>query len=106
MPPWAHHVEPVSGAEITYARLSPSAAERPATPAAVGQLKTPWGLAATDAHGFNTMGFSPEGEMYFQYAVTSDSTSYTIAARSDISRAPEFLSWNGVPCGRIVHGDF
>jgi len=29
---------------------------------------------------------------------------HIIAARPDISRAPEFLSWNGVPCGRIVHG--
>jgi len=29
---------------------------------------------------------------------------HIIAARPDTSRVPELLSWNGVSCGRIVHG--
>jgi prepilin-type N-terminal cleavage/methylation domain-containing protein len=82
--------------ESYYAEYKLYVSALPAAPAAVGQLKTQWGLAATDAHGFNTMGFAPEGELYFQYAVSSDTTSYTIAARSDIDGDLVFNTWGYV----------
>jgi prepilin-type N-terminal cleavage/methylation domain-containing protein len=82
--------------ESYYAEYNLYVSAQPAMPVTVGRLKTPWGLAATDAHSFNTMGFSPEGELYFQYAVTSNSTSYTIAARSDIDGDSTFNTWGYV----------
>ena len=65
----------------------------PPMPVAIGAQKTSWGLPVTDPHGFNTLGFTPEGAMYFQYAVTTDSTSYTIAARSDVDGDGTFNTW-------------
>ena len=45
----------------------------------------PWGLDPSDDHGFNRIGFSPEGWVYFQYGATSNGGSaLTIAARSDL----------------------
>ena len=82
--------------ESYYAEYNLYVSANPAMPVAVGQLKTSWGLPATVAHGFNTMGFAPEGELYFQYAVSSDSTSYTIAARSDIDGDTVFNTWGYV----------
>jgi prepilin-type N-terminal cleavage/methylation domain-containing protein len=57
----------------------------PPVPTTVGPTKQPWGLAPGDSHGFNKLGYVPEGQVYFQYGVTSDgNTAYTIAARSDL----------------------
>jgi type IV pilus assembly protein PilA len=36
-----------------------------------GASKQPWGLAPTAAHGFNTVGFVPEGEIFYNYAVNA-----------------------------------
>ena len=35
-------------------------------------------------HGFSTLGWSPEGSVFFQYAVAATSTAYTISAAADI----------------------
>jgi prepilin-type N-terminal cleavage/methylation domain-containing protein len=82
--------------ESYYAEYNIYVSAQPAAPVAVGQLKVPWGLSETDAHGFNTIGFTPEGELYFQYAVTSDTTSYTIAARSDLDGDSVYNTWGYV----------
>jgi prepilin-type N-terminal cleavage/methylation domain-containing protein len=82
--------------ESYYAEYNLYVSAQPATPAAVGQLKVPWGLSTSDAHGFNTIGFAPEGELYFQYSVSSDTTSYTIAARSDIDGDSVYNTWGYV----------
>jgi prepilin-type N-terminal cleavage/methylation domain-containing protein len=82
--------------ESYYAEYNLYVSAQPAMPVTVGQLKVPWGLSASDAHGFNTMGYSPEGALYFQYSVASDTTSYTISARSDIDGNGAFNTWGYV----------
>lgn len=69
----------------------------PPTPATVGSGSQSWGLAAGDSHGFNSIGYVPEGQVYFQYGVTSDGASaYTIAARSDLDGDGIYNTWGYV----------
>ena len=55
-------------------------------PAAVpGVQKVAFTIPVTDPpHGFSTLGWSPEGSVFFQYAVAATSTAYTISAAADI----------------------
>lgn len=69
---------------------------QPPVPAAVGSAKVPWPLAPTDPHGFNTLGFRPEGAGYFQYAASASGASYTAAARSDLDSDTVFNTWGYV----------
>jgi prepilin-type N-terminal cleavage/methylation domain-containing protein len=69
----------------------------PARPLAVGPQAQPWELNPSDNHGFNQIGFAPEGRLYFQYSATSDGASaLTIAARSDIDGNGIFNTWGYV----------
>jgi prepilin-type N-terminal cleavage/methylation domain-containing protein len=69
----------------------------PPIPGAVGNAKVSWGLAATDPHGFNRMGFKVEGAGYFQYGVTSNgSTAFTAAGRSDLDGDALYNTWGYV----------
>ncbi len=43
-------------------------------------VKVSWGLAPTASHGFNTVGWSPEGNVFFQYAVATSAVWDTYAA--------------------------
>jgi len=80
-----------------YAEYSIYVSAMPPTPASVGAAKQPWGLAPGDAHGFNAIGFAPEGQVYFQYGVTSDAnTAYTVAARSDLDGDGLYKTWGYV----------
>jgi prepilin-type N-terminal cleavage/methylation domain-containing protein len=80
-----------------YAEYSVYVSAMPATPAAVGPIKQPWGIGPNDPHGFNDLGYAPEGQVYFQYGVTSDgNTAYTIGARSDIDADGGFNTWGYV----------
>ncbi len=85
-------------AEETYfAEWGAYASALPAIPLSVGPGKEPWVLLPTDSHGFNTIGYSPEGEMYFQYGVTSDgATAYTVGARSDVDGDGAYNTWGYV----------
>ena len=66
----------------------------PAVPTTVGSSNAPWSLAPGDAHGFNTLGYRPEGRVYFQYAVAADaSPAYTIEARSDLDGDAAYNTW-------------
>ena len=83
--------------EVYYAEYSVYVSALPATPAAVGPIKQPWGVAPGDPHGFNALGYVPEGQLYYQYGVTSDgSTAYTIGARSDIDADGAYNTWGYV----------
>jgi type IV pilus assembly protein PilA len=70
----------------------------PVTPAAVGSGKQSWPLARSDVHGFNTLGWSPDGAVHFQYGVTVDATgsAFTAAGRSDIDGDTNFNTWGYV----------
>ncbi len=70
----------------------------PPIPAAVSSNRVAWPLAPGDVHGFNQLGFVPEGLVYFQYGVTASQTplAYTIAARSDIDNDAAFNTWGYV----------
>jgi len=93
-------------AEAYYAEYSVYVSAMPATPATVGTTKQPWGVAPGAAHGFNAMGYVPEGQVYFQYGVTSDgSTAYTIGARSDLDGDGVYRTWGYVkPSGDTAAG--
>ncbi len=66
----------------------------PAVPAAVGSTQVDWSLAPGDPHGFNTLGFKPEGKVYYQYAITaSGAPAYTIEARSDLDGDTTYNTW-------------
>ncbi len=57
----------------------------PAVPSTVGPTKTDWPLPPSSTHGFNVLGFRPEGNVYYMYAVTTNGLdAYTAEARSDI----------------------
>jgi prepilin-type N-terminal cleavage/methylation domain-containing protein len=79
-----------------YAEFNSYVSANPPQPATIGQQKTSWPLTASAAHGFNTMGFAPEGQLYFQYAVASDLKSFTIGARSDIDGNGAYNTWGYV----------
>lgn len=92
--------------EAYYAEYSVYVSAMPATPAAVGVMKQPWGIGPEDPHGFNAIGYVPEGQVYFQYGVTSDgSTAYTIGARSDLDGDGAYNTWGYVkPSGDTAAG--
>jgi type II secretory pathway pseudopilin PulG len=83
--------------DVYYAEHSAYVSAMPPVPAAVGPTEQPWGIGPDDPHGFNALGYAPEGQVYFQYGVTSDgSTAYTIGARSDIDADGGFNTWGYV----------
>jgi hypothetical protein len=52
----------------------------PVFPAALPCSKQPWGVAA----GFDTVGWGPEGEVYFQYGAAVSGTAYSLMATGDL----------------------
>jgi type IV pilus assembly protein PilA len=73
------------------------------TPAAVpGASKDAWTLQGIAGANFDTLGWSPEGNVYFQYgvAIPVDGTTYTATASADIDgsgvAAAEIQSWGYV----------
>jgi type IV pilus assembly protein PilA len=82
-----------------------TAAENPAV--APGQQKQAWGLAPNAVHGFNTIGWAPEGDIFYNYSVTAGVWMaingaldvYTVEARSDIDGEGTFNYWGYVKGG-------
>ena len=75
------------------------AAPLPAS-ATFGNQKQNWPAPAT-GDGFSTLGWFPEGEVYYNYAVTlgadaSGAPSYTVEGWSDIDADGQFNSWGYV----------
>ena len=70
----------------------------PVLPLTVGALKEPWVLAPSDEHGFNEIGYAPNGALYFQYGVVTGGAgqAITIAARSDVDGDGLYNTWGYV----------
>jgi prepilin-type N-terminal cleavage/methylation domain-containing protein len=83
--------------EAFFAEWGVYASAVPVLPLVIGPNRAPWVLAASDDHGFNDLGWSPEGALYFQYGVkASGGLGYTIEARSDIDGDGIYNSWGYV----------
>lgn len=74
-----------------------AAALQPA--AAPTSQKTPWGLLPSADHGFNTLGWGPEGDVFFQYQVVAGAPGtpvFTAAASADIDGDGTLQHWGYV----------
>ena len=49
--------------------------------------------ASTTGAGFNTIGWSPEGKVYFSYATTIAANSYTVGAQANIDGTGSSQTW-------------
>jgi len=67
-----------------------------ASPATLPPGKVAYTVAAAGA-GFDILGWSPEGNVYFQYAVASTANAYTVTAQADIDQdGTDLQSWGYV----------
>ena len=83
--------------ESHFAEYNVYVSATPFIPVTVSTQRTQWALLPSDPHGFNSIGFEPDGAVYFQYAVASDGGSaYTIEARSDLDGDDAFSTWGYV----------
>ena len=63
-----------------------------ATPASTGQnVKTDFGGGG--AADFDTLGWSPEGQVFFAYAVEADMNGYTASAGANIDADADWQAW-------------
>jgi len=94
------------GQEAYYAEFNVYVSAMPVVPAIAGPTKRPWSLAPGDSHGFNAIGYVPEGQVYFQFGVKSNGNSaYTIGARSDLDGNSAYRTWGYVkPAGNTSSG--
>ena len=68
-------------------------------PASVpGNQKVSWGLAPAATHGFNTVGWAPEGNVYYQYgvAVSAAFDTYAAEAQSNLDNDTQMNTWGYV----------
>lgn len=83
--------------EIYFAESGVYVSAVPVLPLSIGPVRVAWLLTDTDVHGFNQIGWAPEGELYFQYGVkTNGELAYTIEARSDIDGDGAYNTWGYV----------
>jgi type IV pilus assembly protein PilA len=70
----------------------------PASPSGTVQTnKVPFvDAGGTAAASFNTLGWAPEGQVFFQYAVNMSGSAYTISAQADIDANSSNQSWGYV----------
>ena len=67
-----------------------------------GSSKQPWGLAPNAPHGFNAIGWAPEGEVYFNYGVTANPgmggslDDYVVEAQADLDEDGVTQTWGYV----------
>ena len=65
-----------------------------AAPPAIGSnQKTTFTEVANPGADFNTLGWSPEGQVYFSYAVAVDMAGYTVSAAADIDADTALQGW-------------
>lgn len=85
------------GQETYFAENGAYVSAVPVLPLSIGPVKEPWVLSETDVHGFNEIGWMPEGKLHFQYgAKTNGELAYTLEARSDIDGDGIYNSWSYV----------
>ncbi|UCE85984.1 MAG: prepilin-type N-terminal cleavage/methylation domain-containing protein [Deltaproteobacteria bacterium] len=66
----------------------------PVVPTSIGRDKRQWPLTPSTSHGFNAMGWAPEGQVYYQYGVTSNGgMAFTVGARSNLDGDANFNTW-------------
>jgi type II secretory pathway pseudopilin PulG len=67
----------------------------PVVPTSIGRDKRTWPLTASTSHGFNAMGWAPEGQVYYQYGVVTSGggTAFTVGARSNLDGDANFNTW-------------
>jgi len=84
--------------EAHFAEAGVYASALPVLPVVIGPVRQPWVLMPADPHGFNEIGYAPEGELYFQYGVTisGGGSAFTIEARSDIDGDGVHNTWGYV----------
>jgi len=93
------NIAAIRTAEVAYNSEFGTYVAAAATPAAVPQSKIAF---APVTAGFNTLGWAPEGNVYFQYTVTDNaaapapSTAYTVTAQGDIDADGTSQSWGYV----------
>jgi type IV pilus assembly protein PilA len=71
-----------------------------ANPGVPGASKQDWALLPSVVHGFNTIGWAPEGEVFYQYEVGADAPApgmpareFHAAGRSDLDGNATFNEW-------------
>ena len=63
-------------------------------PSSVGQnQKTAFSETASAGMDFNTLGWSPEGAVYFSYGVNVNMSGYTVSASADIDADGTYQAW-------------
>ncbi len=86
-----------TASEAYYSEYGRYASATPVVPATVGSVKQPWPLTGNESHGFNQIGFRPEGRVWYQYGMASNGTNaFTVEARSDIDADGVFNAWGYV----------
>jgi type IV pilus assembly protein PilA len=79
------NIAAIRTAEESYLAEFGSYVAAAATPAAVpGTSKTAWPTTAAGTAEFDTLGWSPEGQVFFGYEVAASGSAYTITASADI----------------------
>ena len=73
----------------------------PSSPAVLPTTKVPFvDAGGTNAASFNTLGWTPEGQVFFQYATTAGvgatGSAYTISAQADIDANTTAQTWGYV----------
>ena len=64
------------------------------SPATVGQnQKTAFNDTGAAPANFNTLGWSPEGQVYFSYGVNVNMAGYTVSAGADIDADNTYQAW-------------
>ena len=66
------------------------------SPAALPTTKVPFVDAGAAGLNFDTLGWAPEGQVFFQYATTAVASSYTISAQADIDANATAQTWGYV----------
>jgi prepilin-type N-terminal cleavage/methylation domain-containing protein len=95
-----------SAEEIYFTETGTYASCLPAVPAAVGTVKVAWPLDGSGSHGFDLIGFEPEGRVHYRYGVVtngggSDDPAYTAEGQADIDGDGAVSSFGYVKPARI-----
>ena len=91
------NIAAIRTAEESYLAEFGSYVAAAATPAAVpGTAKTAWPAAGAGTDAFDTLGWSPEGQVFFGYEVAASGSAYTITAAADIDGDANNQVWGYV----------
>ena len=92
------NVAAIRTAQVSYNSEFATYVRAPNSPTALPVGKTPY-VVPVVGQGFDILGWAPEGNVYFQYAVNTDavppvaSVAYTVSAQADIDVDGTLQSW-------------